>query len=111
MLETEIVVGAGMKLTVSRNDFTSKLGVVSRAVSARSSVQILGGIHLRAEAGRLYLAATDMELSLRTSLDAQVATEGSVVVQGRLLVELARLLPDDDVQIEHKPEEGVVEIT
>jgi DNA polymerase-3 subunit beta len=111
MLETEIVVGAGMKLTVSRNDFTSKLGVVSRAVSTRSSVQILGGIHLRAEAGRLYLAATDMELSLRTSLGAQVDTEGSVVVQGRLLVELARLLPDDDVQIEHKPEEGVVEIT
>jgi DNA polymerase-3 subunit beta len=100
-----------MKLTVSRNDFTSKLGVVSRAVSTRSSVQILGGIHLRAEAGRLYLAATDMELSLRTSLGAQVDTEGSVVVQGRLLVELARLLPDDDVQIEHKPEEGVVEIT
>src|SRR5205823_13007072 len=62
-----------------------------------SAVQILGGILLNAEGGRLTLAATDMELSLRASLEAQVEGEGAVVVPGRLLVELARLLPDSEV--------------
>src|SRR5713226_1767043 len=111
MLETEIVVGSGMKLTCTRNELVVKLGVVFRAVSTRTAVQILSGILLRAEGGELELAATDMELSLRTSLEAQVEGEGAVVVQGRLLVELARLLPEDEVQIEHRSEEGIVEVT
>src|SRR5712691_2736729 len=111
MLDAEIVVGSGMKLTCMRNELVAKLGVVSRAVSSRSAVQILSGIFLRAQNGELHLAATDMELSLRTSLEAQVGGEGAVVVQGRLLVELARLLPEDEVQIEHRPEEGIVEVT
>jgi DNA polymerase-3 subunit beta len=109
-METEIMVGTGMKLTCTRDEFVTKLGVVSRAVSTRSSVQVLAGVLLRAEGGELQLAATDMELSLRTSLAARVEGEGAVVVPGRLLVDLARLLPDAEVQLEHRAEEGVVQL-
>lgn len=111
MMETEAVVAQGaLKVTSSRDELTRALGVVSRGVSARTSVQILAGILLRAAGGKLELAATDMELSLRTSLEAQVETDGSVVVPGRLLLELARLLPEAEVAIEHKLEEAAVEI-
>jgi DNA polymerase-3 subunit beta len=110
MMETDIMVGTAMKLTCSREEFVSSLGIVSRAVSTRSSVQILAGVLLRASGGELHLAATDMELSLRTSLDAQVEDEGSVVVPGRLLVDLARLLPDSEVQLEHRADEAVLTI-
>jgi DNA polymerase-3 subunit beta len=111
MIDTDVVaVGSGMKLTCARDDLVQRLAIVSRAVSTRATVLVLSGILLRAEDGELQLAATDMELSLRTSLDAQVEGEGAVVVPGRLLVELARLLPDDDVQIEHRAEEGVVRV-
>ncbi len=85
--------------------------IVSRALSTRTTVQVLSGILLEAEGERLTLAATDMELSLRSSLDAQIESEGRVVVQGRLLVEIARLLPGGEVTLAHRPEEGVVEIT
>jgi DNA polymerase III subunit beta len=103
MIETEVVaVGSGMKLTCSRDELVQKLALASRAVSTRTTVLVLSGMLLRAENGELQLAATDMELSLRTSLDAQVEGEGAVVVPGRLLVDLARLLPDEDVQIEHR---------
>src|SRR5438067_3067471 len=111
MMETDIMVGTGMKVTCSREEFVARLGVVSRAVSTRSSVQILAGVLLRAADGELNLAATDMELSLRTSLEAQVDGEGSVVVPGRLLVDLVRLLPDNEVTIEHRAEESVVHVT
>jgi DNA polymerase-3 subunit beta len=80
-------------------------------VSTRASVQILSGVFLRAEGGRLNLAATDMELSLRSSVDAQVEGEGAVVVPGRLLVDLVRLLPAEEVTFEHRPDEGVVRVT
>jgi DNA polymerase III subunit beta len=112
MLEAETVVSSGtMKVTCSREELTQRLAIVSRGVSTRTAVQILGGVLLNAEAGRLTLAATDMELSLRASLDAQVAGEGAVVVPGRLLVELARLLPDAEVSIEQRADEGVVHIS
>jgi DNA polymerase III subunit beta len=111
MMEADVMIGAGMKVTCNRDEFVSSLGVVSRAVSSRSSVQILAGVLLEAAAGELRLAATDMELSLRTSFDAQISTDGSVVVPGRLLVDIARLLPDSEVAIEHRAEEGVLGVT
>src|SRR5436190_1063134 len=111
MIETNTIVGTGMKIVTQKDEFAQKLGTVARAVSTRASVQILSGVLLRAEAGRLHLAATDMELSLRSSLEAQIDGEGSVVVPGRLLVDLVRLLPAEEVTIEHKAEEGVVHVT
>src|SRR2546426_12145047 len=111
MIETNTVIGTGMKVVTQRDELAQKLGTVARAVSTRASVQILSGVLLRAEAGRLHLAATDMELSLRSSLEAQIDGEGSVVVPGRLLVDLVRLLPENEVTIEHRAEESVVHIT
>src|SRR4051794_23859657 len=110
MIDSEVLVDSALKVTCPRDELSQTLAVVSRGVSTRTAVLVLSGILLRAEAGRLHLAATDMELSLRGSLDAQVAGDGSVVVSGRTLLEIVRLLPADDVSIEHKPEEGVVEI-
>src|ERR671923_2193301 len=99
MIETNTMVGTGMKVVSQRDELAQKLGIVARAVSTRASVQILSGVLLRAEAGRLHLAATDMELSLRSSIDANVDDEGAVVVPGRLLVDLVRLLPESNVTV------------
>jgi DNA polymerase-3 subunit beta len=102
--------GTGMKISVARDELVAKLGIVSRAVSTRGTVQVLSGILLRADGDVLTLAATDMELSLRTTLDAQVEGDGAVVIPGKPLVELARLLPESEVTIEYRPEEGTVQI-
>ena len=51
-----------------------------------------------------------MELSLRTSLEAQVEGDGAVVVPGRLLVDLSRLLPDGEVELEYREEENVLQV-
>ena len=110
MMETETVTASAMKVSCTRDDLTQALGIVARAVSTRTAVQVLLGVLLRTEEGRLHLAGTDMELSLRASLEADVDDEGAVVVPGRLLVDLARLLPQGDVTIEHRADEGVVRI-
>ena len=102
--------GTGMKISVARDELVAKLGIVARAVSTRGTVQVLSGILLRADGDVLTLAATDMELSLRTTLDAQVEGDGAVVIPGKPLVELARLLPESEVTIEYRPEEGTVQI-
>jgi DNA polymerase-3 subunit beta len=111
MIDAEAVIAQGtLKAVCSREDLTRALGIVARGVSTRTTVQILGGILLEAADGTLNLAATDMELSLRTSLESKVESVGAVVVPGRLLLELARLLPETEVVLEHRLEEGVVEV-
>ena len=105
--ENDVVsVGTGMKLSVARDELVAKLGLVARAVSTRGTVQVRSGILLSADGGTITLAATDMELSLRTTLDAQLDGDGAVVIPGKPLVELARLLPESDVTIEYRPAEG-----
>jgi DNA polymerase III subunit beta len=111
MIDSDIVVGTGLRITVAKDELAAKLATVARGVSTRATVLVLGGIQLRAEAGQLHLAATDMELSLRASVDAHVSGEGTVVVPGRLLLDIARSLPDSEGTIEHKPEEAVVVVT
>ncbi len=100
-----------MRVVCGKDELAEKLQVVGRGVSTRTTVQILAGIMLRASEGRLYLSATDMEISLRVSLEAQVEDEGAVVVPGRLLVDIVRLLPGGEVTLEHGAEDGVVRLT
>jgi len=111
MMETDIAVGSGLKVTCNRDELVAKLATVSRVVSTRGSVQVLSGVLLRPTDDGLELAATDMELSLRTTLTASVEGDSSVVVPGKLLVDLARLLPAAEVTIEYRPEDGVVHVS
>src|SRR2546430_37027 len=111
MTEIETAIGTGMKLTCSKEELVRGLAIVSRAVSPRVSVQVLGGVLVRAGEDQVELAASDMELSLRLGIDCKAEGEGAAVVPARLFVELARLLPEDEVHLEYKPDESVVELT
>src|SRR3954470_2044559 len=111
MIETEVLVGTGLRITASKDELVQALGVVSRAVSARTSVQILSGILLEAQGEELRLAATDMELSLRANVQAQIEGDGAIVLPGKTLADIVRLLPADEVAIEHKPSEAVAHVT
>jgi DNA polymerase-3 subunit beta len=111
MTEIETAVGSAVKVTCAKDELTQALALVGRAVSTRATVQVLGGVLLRASDGQMHLSATDMELSLRLSVGAQVEGDGAVVAPGRLLVDLARLLPESEVVLEHRPEHGVLEVT
>jgi DNA polymerase-3 subunit beta len=110
MASIDTVAATTMRVACGKDEFAEKLQVVGRGVSTRTTVQILAGIMLRAEGGRLHLSATDMEISVRDSLEAQVEDEGSVVVPGRLLVDIVRLLPAGEVTLEHKGDEGIVRL-
>ncbi len=110
MTSLDTVAGTTMEITCARDELNQKLSIASRGVSTRTAVQILGGILLRAGGGRLELAATDMEISLRVGLDAEADGEGSVVVPGRLLTDIIRLLSDAEVRLAYRSTEGVVHV-
>ena len=111
MTSVDTALDTGLSFTCSRDALVEQLAIVGRAVSTRGSVQVLGGILLRTEEGGLQLAATDMELSLRTRVAVDVASEGAAVVPGRLLGDLARLLAGGDVEVAHHLNENVLRVT
>jgi DNA polymerase-3 subunit beta len=101
-----------MKLSVSRDAFLARLGVAARGVSTRSSIQTLSGVMIReAEGGGVELQATDMEVGIRVKVDAELESAANpVVLPGRLLLDVVRSLPNDDLALEYRSQTQDVEI-
>ncbi len=91
-----------MRLTCDRTVLVDKLNILARGVSTRSALPVLSGVLLQAVEGRLDLYSTDMELSIKASLTANVAIEsdGEVVVPARLFSDVVRNLSADEVVID-----------
>src|SRR5436309_7834356 len=100
-----------LRATCARDDLAGALAIVARGLSSRSAVQVLTGIHLAVDEGKMTLAATDMEVSLRAAVSGDVSGDGAVVVPGRLLADLVRLLPDAAVALAYDEGAGVLEVT
>jgi DNA polymerase-3 subunit beta len=100
-----------LKVSVQRQPLFDALTIVSRAVSTRTALQALSGIHLSVDGKQLTLQATDMELRLAVAIEADADQEGTALLPGRVLVEIVRSLPDGPVQFESRESERDVEIT
>ena len=110
-MTTDIVVDTSLKLRCSRDELAGQLALVSRGLSTRPSVQIFAGMLLQAAEGRLELAATDMEVSVRAGLSAEVSGDGAAVVPGRLLGDIVRQLPESELELEYQAEENTLLVT
>ncbi len=89
-----------MKLTCDRSALVDKLAILSRGVSTRLVLPVLSGILVQASEGRIELFSTDMEISIKASLGAEIEQEGEIVVPARLFSDIVRNLPGDAVTLE-----------
>ena len=88
-----------MKLTVSQAQLAHGLGLVSRAVSPRSTLPVLGNILIATDEGRLRLSATNLELGITCWIGAQIEEEGSVTIPARIFGDLVSALPGEKVSL------------
>ncbi len=100
-----------MKLSLSTAEFLSQLQTVTRVASTRSAVQALSGVMIAADGDSgAELRATDMEIGLRVPLKAETSRPGAAVLPARLLLEVARALPADELTLELRSAEQDVEL-
>lgn len=99
-----------MRAVCNTNIFGGKLALVSRGVSSRSTIQLLGGILLEAGDGAVKLSATDMEISIQTSSPAEVEEDGRVVIPARIFNDIVRSLPEGTFSLEHDATGGTVRL-
>lgn len=89
-----------MRLSIARSELLDSLSIVSKGMSARSTLPILSGILVSAADGNLIMQATDLEVSVRHSAPSLVEEDGQTVVPGKLLSDIVRSLPEAAVSLE-----------
>ncbi|MBU4174634.1 MAG: DNA polymerase III subunit beta [Actinobacteria bacterium] len=71
-----------------------------RGISSKVTIPILTGVLINAERNRLVISSTDLEMSVRAEMDAEVPESGATVVSGRLMGDILKNLRSADVKIE-----------
>ncbi len=89
-----------MKLTVNRDALLSALTQVQSVVGARTAIPVLSNVLIQAEKGRIVFSTTDLEVSMRTTVPAEVARAGATTLPAKRLFSVIRELPSRDVEIE-----------
>lgn len=101
-----------MRITCARDLLLENLQTVLKTVATKSTMPVLSGIKLETgEGNAIELASTDMELSLRLTVEVGVEQEGAAVAPGRLLTDVVRSLPAGDVTLDFNDHDQLMEVT
>ncbi len=85
-----------MKLSVMQENLARGLSVVSRAVSARSTLPVLANVLLRTEDAGLKLTATNLEIGITYWVPGKIEIDGATTVPAKLLTDLVNSLQGGD---------------
>jgi len=94
-----------MKVKCSQRALASALNVVNKAVSPNNTLPVLNNILISVEGKKVVLSATNLEIAIKTVLEADVINEGSVTIPAKIFTSYVGLLKDGDVEL--KLEDGV----
>src|SRR6266851_2054391 len=93
-----------MEILVRKADLVKELSLVQGIVERKNSIPILSNVLAEARGGEVRISATDLDVSLRGGLPAQVVKEGAITLAAKKLYEIARTLPESDVSIKVLPD-------
>lgn len=92
-----------MKITVeNKKDLLEALGKVQGVVEKRNTLQILTNLYLQVSQGQLTIKATDLEISMETSVPVTMEAPGTVTVSAKSFFEIVKELPDKEIKISAK---------
>jgi DNA polymerase-3 subunit beta len=89
-----------MKFLCKTSNLLQALNLVSRAISNQQALPILGNVLIKVEGKRCQISATDLELSIITSFEANIENEGSITVPAKAIVNFAQYNSDEEVLLE-----------
>jgi DNA polymerase-3 subunit beta len=87
-----------MEFSVKKFDLLEELDLTQGVVERKTTIPILSNLLCEAKGNRLSITATDLELSIRTSCEAKVKKEGAGTIAAKKLLDLVRLLPDEEIR-------------
>jgi DNA polymerase III subunit beta len=87
-----------MEFSVKKFDLLRELELTQGVVERKTTIPILSNLLCEAKGNALFITATDLELSIRTSCEAKVKKEGAGTIPAKKLHDLVRLLPEGEIK-------------
>lgn len=88
-----------MKIICNTSVLAEACNIVQRGVPQKSTLPATEGIYLQAKNSKLTLTGYDLEVGITTTIECSTETEGSIVLNARLLCDILRRLPAQSVTI------------
>ena len=99
---------SNMQFVVSKQNLQRELAYVQGVVEKKNTIPVLSNILIESVGeNNIRLTGTDLDVTIRCDMDAEVSTAGSICVQARKLFEIARLLPDAPVTFKKESNDWV----
>ena len=95
-----------MKFTIKKELLLDSLIKVSKALSTKNLIPVLGGIKFELKRKKLTLTASDNDITIQAVIesnndeDFKIEIEGSIIIQGKYILDIVRKLPDKYINIE-----------
>jgi len=94
-----------MKIIIKKDILLENLNKVSKAISTKNLVPALAGIKFDLKKEGLTLTASDNDITIQTFIpyDSETMTineEGSIIIQGKYILDIVRKIPDKTLKIE-----------
>ena len=95
-----------MKFTIRKEILMDALNKVSKAISSRNIIPVLAGIKFDLTKKKLTLTASENDITIQTFIECNdediitVKEEGSIIIQGKYILDIVRKLPDKFINIE-----------
>ena len=88
-----------MKIVCNTSVLADACNIVQRGVPQKSTLPATEGILLNAKNSKLTLTGYDLEVGITTVIECSAESEGSIVLNARLLCDILRRLPSQSVTI------------
>ena len=94
-----------MKIRIKKEILLENLNKVSKALSTKNLIPVLAGIKFDLNLDGLTLTASDNDITIQSFIpnqndDMEIEEEGSIIIQGRYILDIVRKLPDKMINLE-----------
>ena len=95
-----------MKFTIKKEILLDALSKVSKAISTKNLIPVLAGIKFELKKKKLTLTASDNDITIQTVIesnkeeDFKIENEGSIIIQGKYILDIVRKLPEEYINME-----------
>lgn len=91
-----------MKLRLEKDELSEAVAWAARTLPSRPTSPVLTGVRISGEDDTVRLSAFDLEVSAKAQISAIVDEPGVAIVNGKLLAEIAKALPNQPVEFSHE---------
>ena len=89
-----------MIFTCEKQEILEGISTVQKAITGKSTMPILEGIYIKTNETSLTLIGSDMDVSIQTTVNANIIEQGSIVIDAKIFGEIIRKLPNATIKIE-----------